>query len=231
MCAPICSALTLAVLVVAPSPGAPGDLKDYLTKDGQLTTTLEVTHSIHPSAATWWGPKRKWTIQPSGAWTIEEWDRISLGRQPPPDRTSKGALNKKQRLTLARALARADARALEDHQDERTKSRWGARGSGPGRYSSLRGTRRCVRVRYGERLAVFWSRPSLPLPLPIPPPGRPKTLSNRFGGIVRAVERAIPPIAKKQKPSKARQTSSQPAPPGSPRNTRPAEQRSERAQE
>jgi hypothetical protein len=191
MCAPVRSALTLAVLVAAPGPGPAGDLKDYLTKDGRLTAKLEVTHTID-TGAMWRGPKRKWTIRPSGAWTIEEWDR-TYTYQTPPKRTNKGALNRKQRTVLARALARADARALRDHRDERTETDRGARRR-----------RLIVRVRYGDHSAFFWSSPSLPLPLPVPLPGRPMTLSNRFGGIVRAVERAIPPIAKKQKPPKER---------------------------
>jgi hypothetical protein len=113
MSVPLRGALACVLLgLSAGTGGAADDLSRYLTKDGKLTQKLELVDEEGGFVVTGW----KWTIEPSGEWTV---DPPAAGAKP-----RKGKLTRKELAALARHLASQDLAKLPEQFGRK------ARGSG-----------------------------------------------------------------------------------------------------
>lgn len=96
--------IAVAVLLFSPMLStAFGGKGDYLTDDGKLQNTLEVTHTDSRGIVL---HELHYTIEADGTW-IAQW---SIG---PEDRTKEGVLSKEQLESLAGELARYNLKGLK----------------------------------------------------------------------------------------------------------------------
>ncbi len=140
---------------------AENKMSEYLTKDGKLAQTLEVS-DLQGGFAGFTG--RQWTVEPSGQWTVARVINKKVEVE------QKGTLTKEELAELAKQLATYELAKLENKTDGKPMA-----------------NPHVITIKWGKQESTLTLAAGSPVP--VPDPKKPTaTVESRYGGIVKAVQ-------------------------------------------
>ncbi len=156
--------VSVAMVWIVSAGSAENKTGDYLTKDGKLAQTLEVS-DLQGGFAGFTG--RQWAVEPSGQWTVARVFNKKVEVE------QKGTLTKEELTELAKQLATYELAKLESKTDGKPMA-----------------NPHVITIKWGKRESTLTLAAGSAIP--VPDPKKPTaTVESRYGGIVKAVQELL----------------------------------------